>query len=43
MGTPKYRALGREYPLAGVAEPTVEAAARFTDAWRAVGVEVIAS
>ena len=43
MGMPKYRALRREYPLAGVAEPTVAEAARFTEAWRAAGVEIIAS
>ena len=43
MGEPKYRALRREYPLAGVASPTPEEAARFTDAWRGAGVEVVAS
>ena len=43
LGEPKYRALRREYPLAGVASPTVEAAARFTAAWRDAGVEIVAS
>ena len=43
LGEPKYRALRREYPLAGVASPTAEAAARFTDAWRSAGVEIAAS
>ena len=43
LGEPKYRALRREYPLAGVAEPTVDAAAEFTAAWRDAGVEIVTS
>lgn len=43
MGAPKYRALGRKYELEGTAEPAVGEAARFTDAWRAAGLEIIPS
>ena len=43
LGEPKYKALRREYPLAGVVEPTAEEAARFTAAWKPAGVEVVPS
>jgi pyruvate formate lyase activating enzyme len=41
MGMPKYRALGMDYLLENVSEPTVERAKLFTDAWKSAGLEVV--
>ncbi|OGV53924.1 MAG: hypothetical protein A2017_20995 [Lentisphaerae bacterium GWF2_44_16] len=43
LGSPKWKSLGKAYPMEGTKEPTLEFAERFMDSLREIGVEIVST